>query len=828
MSPGGVIANSVVRERFGYQPLVWVVAAFAAGLLVDRWAALPATAWWIAALAAWFVWWIHYRAERNRLAAVAVLISVASAGAAWHHARWSLFGRDDLGHFAAEYDRPVCVEVIALDGPRRIPAGRFDPLRALPTYDRSRLSVRVARARDAAHWQDASGRATLTVNGHLLGVHSGDRLRVFARLSAPRRAANPGEFDIAEHARADRKLCQLWADYPDCVSVIAPAGMPGPFDVIDRMRMAGDRLLWQHLSHERSGLAAAVLLGLREQLEPARTERFLTTGTVHLLAISGLHVGILASLLFLFMRLGLFGQRTSLAAVALLTVGYALLTDAQPPVVRAAIMVLVLCWALWRYRIVSPFNLLAAAALVVLVMNPADLFRTGPQLSFLAMITIFWIGPRIFRRREQDPLDRLIARTRPWPQRMTRNFVRWAWRATLLTAMIWAVLLPLVLTRFHVLSLVALALNPILWLPVAGALFFGFGVLLFGWLVPPLASLCGGVCDGSLAVLETAVDWASRLPGGHVWVAGPNGWWLAVFYAALAFVIAMPRLVPPRRWCVGLVCAWIGVGLGASWLKQSDRQLACTFLSVGHGCAVVVELPDGKTLLYDVGRLGAPYGASRAVAGHLWSRGIHHIDAVVLSHADIDHFNGLPGLLDQFSVGVVYTSPMMFEEESASLTALSQALAEAKVPVVEIQAGDRLSTDECRIDVWHPTREGVLDSDNANSVVLSIEYQGRRIMLPGDLESLGLDYLFAEEPYDTDVLLAPHHGSPRSDPPGFAAWSTPEWIVISGGHNDNVARIAQAYERQGGEVLDTAHEGAVTVTVANGELGVTTMRMKRP
>jgi competence protein ComEC len=237
-----------------------------------------------------------------------------------------------------------------------------------------------------------------------------------------------------------------------------------------------------------------------------------------------------------------------------------------------------------------------------------------------------------------------------------------------------------------------------------------------------------------------------------------------------------------------------------------------------------VELPDGKTLLYDVGRLGAPYGASRSVAGHLWSRGIHHVDAVVLSHADIDHFNGLPGLLEQFSVGVVYVSPMMFEEESGSLKALSQALVDADVPVVEISAGDRLSAGDCQIDVWHPTRQGVLDSDNANSVVLSIEYQGRRIMLPGDLESLGLDYLMAEEPYDTDVLLAPHHGSPRSDPPGFAAWSTPELVVISGGHNDNVVRIAQAYGQEGGKVFDTAYEGAVTVTVAGGELAVTTMR----
>src|SRR6185369_9808510 len=117
---------------------------------------------------------------------------------------------------------------------------------------------------------------------------------------------------------------------------------------------------------------------------------------------------------------------------------------------------------------------------------------------------------------------------------------------------------------------------------------------------------------------------------------------------------------------------------------------------------------------------------------------------------------------------------------SRALVALRAALAKSRVEVREVWSGDRLrASAAARIDVLHPPRRGVLGSDNANSVVLAIEYAGRRILLTGDLESPGLDDVMAEEPYDCDVLLAPHHGSRRSDPPGFAAWSTPKWVVLS-------------------------------------------------
>jgi len=121
--------------------------------------------------------------------------------------------------------------------------------------------------------------------------------------------------------------------------------------------------------------------------------------------------------------------------------------------------------------------------------------------------------------------------------------------------------------------------------------------------------------------------------------------------------------------------------------------------------------------------------------------------------------------------------------------------------------------EDCRIEVLHPPRRGVLGSENANSVVLAVEYLGHRILLPGDLEGLGISDLLAEQPLACDVLMVPHHGSRQSNPPGLAAWSTPQWVVISGSRRWDTRPVAAAYEAAGGQVLQTVDLGAVHVRI---------------
>jgi competence protein ComEC len=299
------------------------------------------------------------------------------------------------------------------------------------------------------------------------------------------------------------------------------------------------------------------------------------------------------------------------------------------------------------------------------------------------------------------------------------------------------------------------------------------------------------------------------------------------------------RRLAPLRWQVAALCAWIAFGCLPPVVRTMMRDgLNCSFVAVGHGTCVLIEGPGGETLLYDAGSLGSPDAATRTISSYLWHRGHLRIDGIVLSHADIDHYNAVPGLLERFRVGAIYVSPVMYrscgfgeaegdakpqaKEAIDGPGALREAIERARVPVRQVWAGDRLRLGpEVAIDILHPPRLGVVGNDNANSITLVVEHAGRRVLLPGDLESPGMEDLTAERPYDCDVLLAPHHGSRRSDPPGFAAWSTPEWVVISGGNVD-VAPSIRSYENAGARVFQTHREGTVEIALSRGPIRVAT------
>lgn len=391
----------------------------------------------------------------------------------------------------------------------------------------------------------------------------------------------------------------------------------------------------------------------------------------------------------------------------------------------------------------------------------------------------------------------------------------------------------------------ALVINTIIWVPITLALYGGFAALLLGGIAPPLGTIGSAVCDGNLWLMETAIGWSRGLPGSYAWLPAPPSWWVAAFYVVLGLFAAFPAVRPRRLWLWALPAVWFAVALvlaspaGRTGFESELRRvgaaakqeppLACSFVAVGHGIACLIELPDGRTILYDAGKLGSPLGAARSVSAVLWSRGIRHLDAVVISHADADHFSGVPELLGRFSVGVIYVSPVMFDQPQPAVAALTQAIERSGVPLRTIQAGDRLgNSPDVRLEVLHPPRKGVIGSDNANSILLLVQYAGRRLLLTGDLESPGLDDVLAEEPLDCDVVLTPHHGSRRSNPTGFALWSTPEIAVISGsrtlGDIPDIESVKDSYRARGAEVYHTAEDGCIRIELRTSGVSVTTFR----
>lgn len=284
----------------------------------------------------------------------------------------------------------------------------------------------------------------------------------------------------------------------------------------------------------------------------------------------------------------------------------------------------------------------------------------------------------------------------------------------------------------------------------------------------------------------------------------------------------------PRRLAAAalLLPGWCALA-ALSGTRPAPDELRCTFVAVGHGNATLLELPDGSTLLYDAGRLGASPAAGRLISAVLWERGVRRLDVVVISHADVDHFNALPLLVERFPIGVIHAPAELLASREASVAALLDVVTAAGVIIQPISEGEKLFDDgPVRIVALHPpsVQPTALaqrrDRDNAMSVVLLVEAHGRRILLSGDLEGEGLERLTASPPLPCDVVLAPHHGSLGSNTSAWAAWCRPRCVVVSSGHADR-SRLEEVYGPCGARLLLTEQHGAVTFRVsgARSQLG---------
>ena len=820
-----------------YQPFLLLLAAVAAGMVVDRYWPFDPRFLFGAAIFGELLWLGLWLWRFHFAGTCVLLVAVAAAGGSWHHDQWRLVQQDEAGLCVTEEIRPLACEAIALTSPRWSPAPPLSALRTVPKGDETELMLRVTSIREGAIWRPASGYAFMDLDGHLLGVRAGDRVRLMVLASQPMKPLNPGEFNYYEYERSRRVFCRLRGLFPESVSVVERGSVWSWRLWLSRLREAGNGILREHISQQRSTLAAAILLGAREQLDPERNEGFLVTGTIHVLSISGLHVGILAMGFWSLFRTGLFPRRLMLWSAIGLTMVYCLLTDSQPPIVRATILIVVACSSLLWGRRALGFNTLAFAGLIVLAYQPSALFQAGPQLSFLSVAAMILFAPWLTKRVEHDPLDHLINQSRPWYQRIVRAVGGEFYRVWLTGVVIWIITLPLVWQQYSLISPIALGLNAVIWLPILIAMYARFAVLLVGPIAPRIGELCGRVCDFNLWLIEYCIELGQVPVGNHFHAPPPPWWWVATFYGVFLVWVLVPQLRTRKLWAAALVCSWCAIAwwlaLHPQWdlTRQEDRPLRCTFVAVGHGTCVLLETPQGQNLLYDAGKLGSPVGAVRPISAVLWDRGIRHLDAIVISHADSDHFNGIPELLQRYSVGVIYVSTRMFDDEDRqpAVKELHAAIKKSAVPLRALSSGNKLQAgDDVHMEVLHPTELGVIGSDNANSLVLLIEFEGRKLLLPGDLESPGMEDLLAELPIDCDIVMAPHHGSARSDPRGFANWSRPEHVVISGGRDvediDAIDAVKRSYGQLGSAVYHTAEQGSVRFEISAEQIVVAPFR----
>ncbi len=336
---------AAVPNRGGEHPLVFVFFAACLGVVADRHLAIPTRLWCGGLIFVLAVWLVARRRGAKTISAILILASVTAVAGLWHHDRWWLFSADEIARYARDLPAPVCVRVSALEPPRTSPAEAASALCTMARGEVTRLSVRLLALRQAARWELVSGRATLLVEGRLPGVLRGDVLEVAGTLARVRSPANPGEPDMAALRRQSRELVALYVGYPACVQVVQQGGACSLLRQLGRLRVWAEGVFDRRIGAPQSALAAALLVGSREQLDRSIVQAFFLTGTIHLLSISGMHVSILASVLWVVMRLAWFPRNWMLLLTCVLAVGYATLTGGEPPVVRATILIVVFCLA---------------------------------------------------------------------------------------------------------------------------------------------------------------------------------------------------------------------------------------------------------------------------------------------------------------------------------------------------------------------------------------------------------------------------------------------------------------------------------------------------
>ena len=463
--------------------------------------------------------------------------------------------------------------------------------------------LRVRARRDRTDWLPASGRVRLLIAGTPVEpLHVGDEVEAVGRLVAPPGPANPGEFDYAAHLRDQHVRSMLLVQKTgDGVERLAGGSAWSPAGWLAALRGRGDRSLRDAMPEGQAGVAAALLLGEGAAMSTDEWQQYIRTGVVHVLAISGQHLVVLAG--FLWFTLRVLGVRQMHGAwlVALIVFGYALLAGGRPPVLRAAVMVGIGCGSLILRRPALTANAFALAWIAVAAVNPGDLFDTGCQLSFLAVAVLYW-GTR-WLQHQPDEIERLIDASRPAWQRGLRGLARAVGISYAVTAVIWLAVAPLVAARYHLVSPVALLIGPPTVLFTTIALLAGFMLLLsaavFPWLVPVFAS----VTRLSLAACNGLVAAADRLPL-QFYVGDIPEWWLWTFYLGLLGVLWLGPMRLRWRWMMPIGAAWVCVGLVGAAARPSAAEFRCTFLAVGHGGCAVIETPDGRTLLYDAGAAG--------------------------------------------------------------------------------------------------------------------------------------------------------------------------------------------------------------------------------
>jgi competence protein ComEC len=668
----------------------------------------------------------------------------------------------------------------------------------------------------------------------------GERLRFPAKLYVPHNFRNPGAFDYAGYL-AENGISALGSAKTDTVELLP--GFAGNRAEVWRTRLRRSlieriRFLW---NPDEAPLLDAMLIGENSFLGRETLTDFQRTGTYHVLVVSGLKVAVLALVTFWVLRRLRVPDIVASAITILLTVAYALLTDVGAPVWRATLMLALYLGARLLYRRKSILNTIGAAALALMLVDPAALLGASFQLSFLCVLVIAGIGTPLLERTTQplshalrnlDTTSYDVALSAPLAQfrldlrmiagRLQRFFgkrlplIVLPGTARVLLLGCEFLVISVVLQAgfalpmayyFHRTTLVSLPAN-VLAVPLTEIIMIAaIAAVSASYISLALAKVPAVIAGVALHLMNGSVRWLGALRIADTRVPTPQ--LIIILLGAGAVVLAM---VLSRRppWLVAM--GWAALAASAFWIcavpphpRVKQGVLELTAIDVGQGDSILLISPEGRTLLIDAG--GSPFWmhseldiGEDVVSPYLWSRGFHELDVVALTHAHADHMGGMAAVLSNFHPRELWLG---VDSPSSELQTLLREAKALKIPIILHEAGDSLEMGGATLAVLAPPRDAEAHASRPNdeSLVIKITYGATSALLEGDAEKKTEKQVALENP-EADLLKVAHHGSSTSTTPELLAAVHPRFAVISVG-----ARNVYGHPRR--EVLERLEEAHV-------------------
>jgi competence protein ComEC len=621
--------------------------------------------------------------------------------------------------------------------------------------------------------------------------HAGERWQLTVRLKRPHTTYNPHGVDyealsLSENIRAIGNVRKKSSNQKLDDLVWRPKYL------IAHMRELVGHHIGQALKgKEYSGVIRGLVIGDGSQISAQNWDVYLRTGTNHLMSISGLHITMLSGLVFAFVNMlwrrfpslvARFATQKAATVAGLLTaLVYAALAGFSVPTQRTLYMLMTVALMLLVGRKIAFPNILSVALLVVVFIDPWAVNAPGFWLSFGAVaVMVYAASGRIA--------------TEHWLLEATKA----QWAVTI-------GLLPALMLMFGQFSLISPLANAVA-IPIVSFIVVPFAIL--GSVLPIDSILLFShlVLHGCMLIL----NWLAQLPLA-IWQQGASPLWAALIGVIGVIVLLLPRGVPLRYF--GVFCFLPMTFVESEPPAMGDMQV--TILDVGQGLSVVIKTAK-HTMLYDA---GAKYNAqsdagNRVIVPYLHASGIKHLDAVVVSHDDIDHAGGVPSVLAQMSVNWMLSSllptAMMFKDP--------QYLKFSPRKHYQCYAGQHWQWDDVQFEVLYPAlgsygNEHIKDNDR--SCVIKVSSTSGAILLSGDVEKGGEHQMLERESslLKADVLVAPHHGSKTSSTQDFIQAISPKLVIFTNGYLNRFGHpkpvIVQRYVNQDVQVLRSDYDGAV-------------------